>query len=870
MLSTNMVIDHRYKILDEIGRGGMSIVYRATVERSGKIWAVKEVRKDGRNDYNVVRQNLIAEIETLKEVKHPKLPEIADVIDNDDSFIIVMDYIEGVSLDKIFSRKGAQPEEKVVDWAKQLCEVLGYLHSKNIVYRDMKPSNVMLKKNGEITIIDFGTAKKYEYDSGETTGLGTAGFAAPEQYGGYGRTDARTDIFCLGMTMYALLTGIDPQKNFVPDTSIRKVNPEFTSGLDDIVQKCTRKNPADRYQSCEELLYYLERYKEIDKGSRKRKRLQIGLFVSSFALSLILGVCGVMLNLRAKALATDNYQELLDSAEQLTINPESPDYLQVYQEKLSLYEQAIEVPNKAGEAEAYLGVINTFRENDGSIPVFSQDESNEIVKLLLNHKAVLEENPQNYAEICYELGELYWYYYDAPDKKEAVKYFESVEACAEKAQVDPEKLELAEVYDKLGSISESMNRFIKEGQDENFYLQLLESTEELVDKVGADESKRDILRLKALDSARLSLRQYATDFYRTLKNIKYKDSTLEDPSAEHLQRLYLKIENILQSINVENYDKSHPVYVEKLAIEKEMPGTLEIIEEACQNQEKATDKGSYQNLLNEAEQLTIDPKSSDYLKIYQEKLSLYKQAMEVTNKAGEAKAYLGIINTFKENDSNIPVFSQDEQEEIDKLLTDNQIALEENPEDYAEICYEIGELCWYYYDSPNENARRKEAVKYFEHVTENAGSYANKENVELAETYSEIYSATMDIEKDGDTEEVCLTLFKGIEDLVDKVSANGDKEEILRLRSLEDACDILKDYAKNFRNALDKHYRTSTKDYSANRLQQLYQKIEDTLKSINVENYEKTHPIHAEKSAIEEKISKTKKAVEAACQNAGE
>ncbi|MDE6088445.1 MAG: serine/threonine protein kinase [Oscillospiraceae bacterium] len=579
MLTRDMIIDKRYKILDEIGRGGMSVVYRATVERSGKIWAVKEVRKDGRNDYNVVKQNLIAEIETLKEVKHPKLPEIADVIDNEDSFIIVMDYIEGVSLDKILEKKGVQSEEKVVDWAKQLCEVLGYLHSKNIIYRDMKPSNVMLKKNGEITIIDFGTAKKYEYNSGETTGLGTAGFAAPEQYGGQGRTDARTDIFCLGMTLYALLTGINPQKQFIPDTSIRKVNSAFSSGLDQIILKCTEKNPEKRYQSCEELLYYLREYKYIDGVSRKKKIAKLSVFTAFFAVSVISGVCGYVFSLQAKALATDNYQELLDDASAITINSQDDDYAEKHAKKISLYEQAIDIPNKAGEKNAYLGLIEAYKENDGESPVFSKEEAEQITNLMSNHKTDFETNKENYVEICYEIGNLYWYYYD--DKNQvtksiyAINWFQEVTKNADK-NYDKRKQGLAEAYAAIGIFYRDNVTLVTEARDDKTYDELLRNLQDLMDGIATNKDEADIVRLEVLEMARYALQRYTTDFKR------------DDVDEERLIALHKRIETVLNSIDVEYYGETHPLYIKKSEIEANMADTESAVRNAYGTTRKET------------------------------------------------------------------------------------------------------------------------------------------------------------------------------------------------------------------------------------------------------------------------------------------
>ena len=137
MLQVGSLVDGRYKILSEIGHGGMSVVYMAINEKANKTWAVKEVRKDGKLDFNTVRAGLMAEIETLKKLNHPNLPSIVDVIEDQDSFIIVMDYIEGRSLDVILEETGAQSEDNVVEWAIQLCDVFGYLHSRTppIIYR---------------------------------------------------------------------------------------------------------------------------------------------------------------------------------------------------------------------------------------------------------------------------------------------------------------------------------------------------------------------------------------------------------------------------------------------------------------------------------------------------------------------------------------------------------------------------------------------------------------------------------------------------------------------------------------------------------------------------------------------------------------
>ena len=167
MLDVGSVIDNKFKILNKIGQGGMSVVYLAMNERANKQWAIKEIRKDAAAASDINMASIQTETELLKNLSHPNLPSIADIIDYEDSILIVMDYVEGHTLKKAVDEYGPQPQEYVIEWAKQLCDVLGYLHSQNppIIYRDLKPGNIMLKPDGTIVLIDFGTARQYKSDN---------------------------------------------------------------------------------------------------------------------------------------------------------------------------------------------------------------------------------------------------------------------------------------------------------------------------------------------------------------------------------------------------------------------------------------------------------------------------------------------------------------------------------------------------------------------------------------------------------------------------------------------------------------------------------------------------------------------------------
>lgn len=530
MLEIGSLVDGKYKILSEIGHGGMSVVYMAINEKANKTWAVKEVRKDGKMDFNTVRQGLMAEIETLKKLKHPNLPSIIDVIEDDDSFIIVMDYIEGRSLDKIIEENGAQPEAYVVEWAKQLCDVFGYLHSRTppIIYRDMKPANVMLKPDGNIMVIDFGTAKNYEIDLGETTGIGTIGYAAPEQYigSGLGRTDARTDIYCLGITMYHLLTNIDPCKNLISDKSIRAVNPALSHGLDAIIQKCTQYQPADRYQSCAELMYDLENYEILEPLYKKKQKRKLGVFFLTILMAAIFAASGLVTNYMAAQKATDTYETKLYDASK-SVN---------YDEKLELYKECIAIPNKAGEKDAYLGLIQAFKDNDD---VFTQSEANLLTKYIKNNKAALQSNPDNYTEICFETGKLYWYYYQGENASSASDEFTGAIYAVEWFSDVPEGYKdygMASAYANIGSFYRNIARYVVEASDKGQYKPFFENMQKLLNSVALNENESEIVRLELLEMSRSALQQYAT---------KFKGDGI---SQKQMQDMYTAISDTVNSI----------------------------------------------------------------------------------------------------------------------------------------------------------------------------------------------------------------------------------------------------------------------------------------------------------------------------------
>lgn len=399
MAEIGSVIDGKYEILTEIGRGGMSVVYLAMDTHLNKQWAVKEIKKkgDGKND-EVVVNSLLAEANMMKRLDHPSLPRIVDIIDNGVTIFVVMDYIEGESLDKILAESGVQSEELVISWAKQLCDALGYLHSQKppVIYRDMKPANVMLKPEGNIKIIDFGIAREYkEQKLADTTVLGTKGYAPPEQYSG--QTDARSDIFALGMTMHHLLTGIDPRTGeaYAP---VRMWNPELSEGIEMIIDKCVQPAPEHRYQNCQDLLYDLEHPELITSDYKKQQKRKLGAFVASAILAVFFLISGVVCNKVSVNMNNGDYDVLIATSAASSL-----------ENKIANYKQAIDIyPERT---DAYMKMIEAY-EDEGK---FGKNENDQFLAVYNVHRDKFDVTSAEVAELNYKIGMMYFNYYTEND-----------------------------------------------------------------------------------------------------------------------------------------------------------------------------------------------------------------------------------------------------------------------------------------------------------------------------------------------------------------------------------------------------------------------------------------------------------------------
>jgi outer membrane protein assembly factor BamB/tRNA A-37 threonylcarbamoyl transferase component Bud32 len=261
-LAPEMVLVNRYAIEEVIGVGGMGSVYRARdlhFPAITKLVAVKEMISEVRDQFmrEMIVKNFEREANLLATLSHPSIPRIYDYFTQDERSYLVLEFIHGKDLEAILSESQELfPVEQVVGWAIELCDVLDYLHTHKpepIIFRDMKPSNVMINQHGRIVLIDFGIAKAFQHGQ-KGTMMGTEGYSPPEQYRGEGSPVG--DIYALGATLHHILTRKDPQKEppfTFAERPIREFNPQVSPELEAVIKKALEYLPEDRYQSAKEM-----------------------------------------------------------------------------------------------------------------------------------------------------------------------------------------------------------------------------------------------------------------------------------------------------------------------------------------------------------------------------------------------------------------------------------------------------------------------------------------------------------------------------------------------------------------------------------------------------------------------------------------
>ena len=472
-LEPGQVIGGKYEILRKVGKGGMSRVYLVLNEEVNREWAVKEIQKDNGDGSTgeSVPADAQNEAHIMSRLNNRHIPRITEVLETEESILLVMDYVEGRTLRARLRSEGALPQEEAVDIALQMCDTLEYLHGLKppVIFRDMKPDNIMIRPDGTCILIDFGVAREYketkeEGNIGDTTCLGTKGYAPPEQYkgAGMGQTDKRSDIYALGATMYHMVTGKDPSRPPYEMRPIRRWDPALSSGLEAVIKKCTQNDPEERYQDVSQLKDALLHYRELDIEYQREKNGLIARCAALFFAGVLCVASGLWSGVQAVSLKGSTYAELIQAAETAVSQ----------EDRMDAYARAVAADPK--KEDAYNGMLkDALADNE-----FTQDEAEAITKVLGYRGAddvetaetkFREGNRKHYDEFAYNCGLGYFYYY-GPDgnKPLSLRWFKAAKESRTLGEVKKKRAEkfysIADYYIALSSRDRAGDSAISFGQ----------------------------------------------------------------------------------------------------------------------------------------------------------------------------------------------------------------------------------------------------------------------------------------------------------------------------------------------------------------------------------------------------------------------
>ena len=392
MIRSGTVIGGRYTVVRELGRGGMGIVYLVIQNRSAKLWAMKVLRLDTGPD-EAALSGLRQEYLMLRRLRHPGLPELADVIEEEGRLCLIMTYIEGISMQQMIREKrmpGGQPYDAnaVISWSMALCGIMAYLHEHRppVLYLDLKPSNVMVTKEGRLCLIDLGASIVWRHGFKAAALTGTVSYAPPELIRG-GKPGPWSDIYSFGRFLGALRLNMD--------AAARAADPAAVKALEAVEEKCLSRRPEDRFASFREISDCLAKAGKKPAVLPGQKRRWVLAACSLLALTLALPMKAQGLRTGDRPGTDERYLALTEEAGGLA----DTDFMKAVTDAADL---APERPS------AYLLVIGRLSA-DG---VFDADDLDQVRGMLYDragegepdHLALLKQDPAAYGEVAYALG----------------------------------------------------------------------------------------------------------------------------------------------------------------------------------------------------------------------------------------------------------------------------------------------------------------------------------------------------------------------------------------------------------------------------------------------------------------------------------
>lgn len=263
ILRPGMFLQDRYEILEQIGSGGMSDVYKALCHKLNRLVAIKVLKEEFSSDQNFVSKFKM-EAQAAARLSHPNIVNIYDVVDEGSLHYIVMELIEGITLKNYISKKGCLEAKEAIGIAISVAQGIAAAHEQGIIHRDIKPQNIIIARDGKVKVADFGIARAATSQTLSATAVGSVHYISPEQARG-GYSDIRSDVYSLGITMYEMVAGRVPFQgdNTVtvalahledPITPPSTYNENIPIGLENIILKCTEKKPEYRYGNMQEVI----------------------------------------------------------------------------------------------------------------------------------------------------------------------------------------------------------------------------------------------------------------------------------------------------------------------------------------------------------------------------------------------------------------------------------------------------------------------------------------------------------------------------------------------------------------------------------------------------------------------------------------
>lgn len=555
MLKRGDVLDEKYEILKQIGKGGTSLVYLAMNQRLNQQWVIKEIDS---TQSSIDINRVLKEARMMMGFDHPAIPRIVDIINKGNFTYIVMDYVSGQSLAYELKHKGPQPQEVVIDWAKQICNVLMYLHSLEtpIIYHDLKPGNIILKEpEHNLKLIDFGEARPCV--NGNAPGGGkTREYAAPEQQRETrGNTDQRTDIYCFGTTIYRLLTGKFPPTSPEPVGSIKEQFPQLdiSKGMDNIIKKCTQTDPNKRFQSATELMQALENIQLWDEDYIKRLKRRVRVVIISVILSVIMLIVGFGFAQARNYVDTQDYEDLVATAQSVE-----------HETKVANYEAAIRIDGT--NPAAYIKLLEAYEDNN----LFGNAESQQFSTLYNANKSDFDMESEDVLEMHYLIGRLYFNMYSGENGSfrsrilKAESYFQIVHEYGTETY---ENYNIASSYYTLCSFFKAYvlnDNSIQEPTAEDYQEMLLALESCLSDMSGYSAGDAAYTRLNLyghiLDMLNINIKGFALkdiaqgDIEAILQQIKdaaNRESVTQEVSINKQEEILMQIDNILDNVQRE-------------------------------------------------------------------------------------------------------------------------------------------------------------------------------------------------------------------------------------------------------------------------------------------------------------------------------